>query len=88
MLTPVKPLPVHRDHSRAFDDFRFVYPVVSRRSGGLSIGLNVNPDKRCNFDCLYCQVDRTVPVLHSNGIRPMNVVITVIIFGRIRFTAP
>jgi len=38
-----------------------VYPVLSRRSGGISIGINVNPDKRCNFDCLYCQVDRAVP---------------------------
>lgn len=54
-------LPAHREHSRLFDDFQFVYPVISRRSGGLSIGLNVNPDKRCNFDCLYCQVDRSVP---------------------------
>jgi wyosine [tRNA(Phe)-imidazoG37] synthetase (radical SAM superfamily) len=23
--------------------------------------LNVNPDKVCNFDCPYCQVDRSVP---------------------------
>jgi len=36
-----------------------VYPVLSRRSHGISIGLNVNPDKACNFDCIYCQVDRT-----------------------------
>ena len=21
--------------------------------------MNLNPDKRCNFDCVYCQVDRT-----------------------------
>jgi len=35
--------------------------VVSRRSRGLSIGVNLNPDKACNFDCLYCQVDSTVP---------------------------
>ena len=39
---------------------RFVYPVLSRRAGGLSIGVNLNPDKVCNFDCIYCQVDRTV----------------------------
>jgi wyosine [tRNA(Phe)-imidazoG37] synthetase (radical SAM superfamily) len=32
--------------------------VLSRRSGGLSIGVNLNPDKVCNFDCIYCQVDR------------------------------
>lgn len=51
----------HRDHPRSFADFRYVYPVLSRRSRGLSIGVNVNPDKGCNFDCIYCQVDRTTP---------------------------
>lgn len=38
-----------------------MYPVISRRSHGLSIGLNVNPTKHCNFNCLYCQVDRREP---------------------------
>lgn len=37
-----------------------MYPVISRRSRGLSIGVNLNPDTACNFDCIYCQVDRTV----------------------------
>ncbi len=36
-----------------------MYPVLSRRSGGMSIGVNLNPDKICNFDCIYCQVNRT-----------------------------
>jgi wyosine [tRNA(Phe)-imidazoG37] synthetase (radical SAM superfamily) len=54
-------LAVVRDHSRRFADFTFVYPVISRRSRGLSIGVNLNPDKVCNFDCIYCEVDRTVP---------------------------
>jgi wyosine [tRNA(Phe)-imidazoG37] synthetase (radical SAM superfamily) len=49
------------EHSRQFEQLRFAYPVVSRRSRGLSLGLNVNPDKVCNFDCPYCQVDRTKP---------------------------
>jgi wyosine [tRNA(Phe)-imidazoG37] synthetase (radical SAM superfamily) len=48
-------------HPRGFRENRYVYPVVSRRAGGLSIGVNVNPDKRCNFHCAYCQVDRTTP---------------------------
>jgi wyosine [tRNA(Phe)-imidazoG37] synthetase (radical SAM superfamily) len=52
-------LAAHRQHSRRFEDFKYVYPVLSRRSHGISIGLNVNPDKVCNFDCVYCQVDRT-----------------------------
>ncbi len=46
------------DHTRHWRDNRFVYPVVSRRSKGVSIGINLNPDKVCNFDCIYCQVDR------------------------------
>ncbi len=50
---------LHTLHERIFDANRFVYPVLSRRSRGLSIGVNLNPDKVCNFDCIYCQVDRT-----------------------------
>lgn len=50
---------LHTRHQRSFESSRFVYPVLSRRSGGLSIGVNLNPDKICNFDCIYCQVDRT-----------------------------
>jgi len=43
---------------RNFFDNRFVYVVVSPRARGLSIGINMNPDKYCNFDCVYCEVDR------------------------------
>ena len=60
-LVVVSILPAHRQHPRRFEDFKYVYPVLSRRSRGISIGINVNPDKVCNFDCIYCQVDRTVP---------------------------
>jgi wyosine [tRNA(Phe)-imidazoG37] synthetase (radical SAM superfamily) len=51
--------PLFTKHSRHWRDNRFVYPVISRRSKGLSIGVNLNPDKVCNFDCIYCCVDRT-----------------------------
>jgi wyosine [tRNA(Phe)-imidazoG37] synthetase (radical SAM superfamily) len=51
-------LPLHTDHARLFERNRFVYPVLSRRSAGISVGVNLNPDKICNFDCIYCQVDR------------------------------
>ena len=50
---------LHTSHERSFETNRFVYPVLSRRSQGVSIGVNLNPDKICNFDCIYCQVDRT-----------------------------
>jgi wyosine [tRNA(Phe)-imidazoG37] synthetase (radical SAM superfamily) len=58
--SPASPIstPLFTSHSRSFEANRFVYPVVSRRSGGVSIGVNLNPDKVCNFDCIYCQVDR------------------------------
>ena len=45
------------DHRRDFLDFRFVYPVISRRSGGLSLGINLNQNHHCNFRCQYCQVE-------------------------------
>ncbi|WP_210395618.1 hypothetical protein [Motiliproteus sediminis] len=48
----------YQHHSRLSEFDRLVYPVVSRRSRGLSLGINMNPDKRCNFDCVYCQVER------------------------------
>ena len=48
-------------HGRSFQSHRYVYPVLSRRAGGISIGVNLNRDKACNFDCIYCQVDRTRP---------------------------
>ena len=52
------PLALFTDHPRTYRENRFVYPVLSRRSRGISIGVNLNPDKVCNFDCIYCQVDR------------------------------
>ncbi len=45
-------------HPRQFEALRWAYPVLSRRSGGVSLGVNLNPDRICNFDCPYCQVDR------------------------------
>jgi len=54
---------IHRDHRRTFQENLYVYAVVSRRSKGVSIGINLNPDKVCNFDCIYCQVDRTTPAV-------------------------
>ncbi len=44
------------DHSRDSAGLRYVYPVVSRRAGGVSIGINLNPNNACNWRCLYCQV--------------------------------
>lgn len=48
-------------HERQFCGSRLVYPVLSRRSGGISIGVNANPGQHCNFNCLYCQIHREPP---------------------------
>lgn len=44
------------DHSRDSAALTYVYPVVSRRSGGVSVGINLNINHACNWRCLYCQV--------------------------------
>lgn len=50
---------------RNFLENRFVYIVVSPRARGLSVGVNLNPDKYCNFDCVYCEVNRALPAAES-----------------------
>jgi wyosine [tRNA(Phe)-imidazoG37] synthetase (radical SAM superfamily) len=54
--------PAHRTaaYPREFFHSRFVYTVISARARGLSVGVNMNPDKRCQFNCLYCEVDRSL----------------------------
>jgi wyosine [tRNA(Phe)-imidazoG37] synthetase (radical SAM superfamily) len=51
--TFVGPIDNHREREKGI----LVYPVYSRRSGGLSVGINLFPGgKRCSFDCPYCEV--------------------------------
>ena len=44
------------DHSRDSVGLSYVYPVISRRSAGVSIGINLNSNNACNWRCIYCQV--------------------------------
>jgi hypothetical protein len=44
------------DHSRDAVGLKYVYPVISRRAGGVSVGINLNPNNKCNWRCIYCQV--------------------------------
>lgn len=60
---------VIRDHRRQWRDCMYVYPVISRRSKGLSIGVNLNPDKACNFACVYCQINRAT----SRGLHDVHI---------------
>jgi len=46
----------------------YVYPVVSRRAGGVSVGINLNPNNACNWRCIYCQV----PDLKRGGPPPVD----------------
>jgi wyosine [tRNA(Phe)-imidazoG37] synthetase (radical SAM superfamily) len=48
------------DHDRDVAGLVYVYPVVSRRAGGVSVGINLNPNDACNWRCVYCQVPNLV----------------------------
>lgn len=56
------------NHDRDRVGLRYVYPVVSRRAGGVSIGINLNPNNACNWACIYCQV----PNLTRGGPPPLD----------------
>jgi pyruvate-formate lyase-activating enzyme len=45
------------DHRRDYAGLTYIYPVVSRRAGGLSLGINLNVNNACNWACVYCQVE-------------------------------
>ena len=46
------------NHSRRWEDFKYVYPVLSRRSRGISLGIDLSPACECTFNCVYCQVEK------------------------------
>jgi len=54
-MVPAEHLTVE-DHNRDVSGLTYVYPVVSRRAGGVSIGINLNINNACNWRCVYCQV--------------------------------
>ncbi len=43
-------------HDRDNAGLTYVYPVVSRRARGVSVGVNLNTNNACNWRCIYCQV--------------------------------
>ncbi len=57
------------NHDRKAAGLKYVYPVISRRAGGLSIGVNFNINNACNWRCVYCQV----PDLSRGGPPPLNI---------------
>ena len=56
------------EHSRDSAGMTYVYPVISRRAGGVSVGVNLNPNNACNWQCVYCQV----PGLTRGGPPPID----------------
>lgn len=56
------------DHSRESAGLKYVYPVVSRRARGVSLGINLNVNNACNWRCVYCQV----PDLKRGGPPPVD----------------
>ncbi|WIM05680.1 MAG: radical SAM protein [Candidatus Nitricoxidivorans perseverans] len=56
------------DHRRDIAGMTYAYPVLSRRAGGISIGINLNPNNACNWRCIYCQV----PDLTRGGPPPVD----------------
>jgi len=44
------------NHNRDVVGLKYVYPVISRRAGGVSIGINLNVNNACNWRCIYCNV--------------------------------
>jgi wyosine [tRNA(Phe)-imidazoG37] synthetase (radical SAM superfamily) len=55
---PAPPRETAFGRPRDFLNNHFVYAVISARARGLALGININPDRLCNFDCVYCEVDR------------------------------
>jgi len=42
---------------------KYIFGPVSSRRFGMSLGVDLSPDKkRCNFDCIYCELDPAKPV--------------------------
>jgi wyosine [tRNA(Phe)-imidazoG37] synthetase (radical SAM superfamily) len=48
------------NHDRNTFQGKYIYPVVSRRAGGLSLGINLNTNNACNWQCIYCEVPNLV----------------------------
>jgi wyosine [tRNA(Phe)-imidazoG37] synthetase (radical SAM superfamily) len=44
-----------------FLDNRFVYLTISAHARGLSVGVNMNPDRYCKIDCERCELDGRTP---------------------------
>lgn len=44
------------EHDCHLEGAKYVYAVLSRRTHGVSVGIDLNPNAACNWRCVYCQV--------------------------------
>lgn len=71
----------------------YVYPVISRRAGGVSIGINLNPNHACNWQCVYCQVPNltvgTAPEIDLNQLESeLDLLLNAIVYGTFMQSVP
>ncbi len=75
------------DHSRDSARMTYVYPVISRRASGISIGINLNPNNACNWRCIYCQVPSlkrgSSPTIHLDKLeQELRTFLNELLYGR------
>ncbi len=43
--------------------YKYIFGPVASRRFGMSLGVDLSPDKkRCNFDCIYCELEPAKPI--------------------------
>jgi wyosine [tRNA(Phe)-imidazoG37] synthetase (radical SAM superfamily) len=61
---------VEAEKNAAPDDARsraYVFGPVRSRRLGMSLGIDPIPLKTCNWNCVYCQLGRTIPLAHTRA---------------------
>ena len=47
---------------------KYIFGPVASRRFGMSLGIDLSPDKkRCNFDCIYCELEPAKPVMEYDN---------------------
>jgi wyosine [tRNA(Phe)-imidazoG37] synthetase (radical SAM superfamily) len=47
---------------------KYIFGPVASRRFGMSLGIDLSPDKkRCNFDCIYCELEPAKPVTNYDN---------------------
>jgi wyosine [tRNA(Phe)-imidazoG37] synthetase (radical SAM superfamily) len=55
----------HRPASSPRPSWRYVFGPVPSRRLGRSLGIDTIPLKTCNWNCIYCQLGRSEPLIHE-----------------------